>query len=592
MEKKFNPKVSIVIPVYNGSNYLKEAIDSALAQTYKNTEVIVINDGSKDEGKTDAICKSYDNKIRYFKKENGGVASALNMGIEKMKGEYFSWLSHDDVYYPEKVERQIEFLSNLEDKDVVLYASYELIDEESNPTKRVLQDHELLRNKPEYSLLRGRVNGITMLIPKKAFDEYGSFNEDLKCTQDYDMWMRIAKGYKFVHMDEIFTKTRIHAMQDSNKHPNVIKEGDVLWINMMEALSSADRIRLEGTEYNFYREMKLFLETNTNYEGALKFAEKRMKDIYEMESSKGSVEDIMVSVVVPFYNGISDLLESLDSVLSQSHEKLEVLLINDGSEEGLVELKEKVQRESRCRIINLEKNYGPSKARNVGIEEAKGDYVAFLDADDLFLPNKIGEQLLHMYLTGSNISHTSYKTEEKGMKETVHSGELDGVVIPQIIESCTIATPTVMIRNQFLKDTGYRFREDLRVGEDTVFWLEVLKNQKILGIDKPLTEVKVDATSARNDLEKHLEGLKNILAYILSDNEYSEHYQQIAKLCLRYAEVAGQVALLRKGDVAGEDAEGIIRKFIRLSKYQGVLLTAKKIFRKYSSKITSKIIKS
>ena len=502
MTKKFNPKVSIVIPVYNGSNYLKEAIDSALAQTYKNIEVIVINDGSKDEGKTDAICKSYGNKIRYFKKENGGVASALNMGIEKMKGEYFSWLSHDDVYYPDKIEKQIEFLSEQENRDnIIPYASYELIDEDSQTLEKVWQDHDLLVEKPEYAFLRGRINGITLLIPRKAFDQHGKFDENLKCTQDYDMWMRIARGYKFVHMDEIFTKTRIHAMQDSNKHPSVVKEGDVLWIKMMEALTSSDRIRLEGTEYNFYREMKLFLETNTNYEGALKFAEKRMKDIYEMESSKGSVEDIMVSVVVPFYNGISDLLESLDSILSQSHEKLEVLLINDGSEEGLVELKEKVQRESRCRIINLEKNYGPSKARNVGIEEAKGDYVAFLDADDLFLPDKIGEQLLHMHLTGFNISHTSYRTEDKGMKEVVHSGKLDGVVIPQIIESCTIATPTVMIRNQFLKDTGYRFREDLRVGEDTVFWLEVLKNQKILGIDKPLTEVKVDATSARNDLE-------------------------------------------------------------------------------------------
>ena len=81
-EDKFNPLVSIVIPVYNGENYLKEAIDSALAQTYKNIEVIVVNDGSSD--KTDEICKSYGSKIRYFKKENGGVSTALNLGIEKM----------------------------------------------------------------------------------------------------------------------------------------------------------------------------------------------------------------------------------------------------------------------------------------------------------------------------------------------------------------------------------------------------------------------------------------------------------------------------------------------------------------------------
>ena len=131
-ESGFNPKVSIVIPVYNGSNYLREAIDSALAQTYKNIEVIVINDGSNDNGKTDKICKSYGKRIRYFKKENGGVSSALNMGIEKMEGEYFSWLSHDDVYLPRKIETQIKFLASnqLQSEKVILFANYELIDKD------------------------------------------------------------------------------------------------------------------------------------------------------------------------------------------------------------------------------------------------------------------------------------------------------------------------------------------------------------------------------------------------------------------------------------------------------------------------------
>ena len=98
------PLVSIVIPVYNGSNYLAEAIDSALNQTYDNVEIIVVNDGSKDEGKTRDVALKYGNKIRYFEKENGGVASALNFGVKQMSGEYFSWLSHDDFYTPHKIE--------------------------------------------------------------------------------------------------------------------------------------------------------------------------------------------------------------------------------------------------------------------------------------------------------------------------------------------------------------------------------------------------------------------------------------------------------------------------------------------------------
>ena len=105
-----NPKVSIIIPVYNGANYVKEAIDSALSQTYDNIEIIVVNDGSNDNGETEKIIFSYQDKVKYISKKNGGVSSALNAGIRAMTGEYFSWLSHDDMYSPEKVSSQIALL--------------------------------------------------------------------------------------------------------------------------------------------------------------------------------------------------------------------------------------------------------------------------------------------------------------------------------------------------------------------------------------------------------------------------------------------------------------------------------------------------
>ena len=122
------PLVSIIIPVYNGANYLKDAIDSALAQTYPNVEVLVINDGSNDNGLTENIALSYGDKIRYFYKENGGVASALNLAIKNMKGEYFSWLSHDDMYYPNKIERQIQELYKNGDLKSIVYSAYDLLD--------------------------------------------------------------------------------------------------------------------------------------------------------------------------------------------------------------------------------------------------------------------------------------------------------------------------------------------------------------------------------------------------------------------------------------------------------------------------------
>ena len=92
-----------------------------MGQTYNNIEIIVVNDGSTDEGKTEKIALSY-GQIRYYRKENGGVASALNYGIREMKGEYFSWLSHDDLYMPNKVEKQVQCLQECGDDTRLVFS--------------------------------------------------------------------------------------------------------------------------------------------------------------------------------------------------------------------------------------------------------------------------------------------------------------------------------------------------------------------------------------------------------------------------------------------------------------------------------------
>lgn len=221
------PLVSIVIPVYNGSRYLREAIDSALNQTYQNREVIVINDGSRDDGKTEEIARSYGERIRYFAKENGGVATALNLGITKAKGEYISWLSHDDAYTPVKLANQMNFLSRMPKdrrKEVILYSHFLLMDENS-----VAYDKSTTASVPPekfyQALLCGvvfrpplhrqwfAIHGCTALIPKEAFDKVGYFDEKLRTTQDYDMWFRMNRVLDFVLTDDYLIRSRIHREQ-------------------------------------------------------------------------------------------------------------------------------------------------------------------------------------------------------------------------------------------------------------------------------------------------------------------------------------------------------------------------------------------
>ncbi len=223
----FNPKVSIIIPVYNWSNYLSEAINSAISQTYDNCEVIVVNDGSVDNNATELIALSYEDKIKYFSKKNGGVSSALNFGIEKSTGEYISWLSHDDLYYPNKIEEQVSMLEWLEFKDdKIIFNDFELIDEENkiitlikSPTKK----YDIFFNLISQNFV---FNWCTLLIPKGAFLEIWLFDNNLKTTQDYNMWLRFIKwGYEFIHLPMSLTQYRIHPNQDSiNKKELCFKE--------------------------------------------------------------------------------------------------------------------------------------------------------------------------------------------------------------------------------------------------------------------------------------------------------------------------------------------------------------------------------
>ncbi len=212
-----NPKVSIIIPVYNGANYLKEAIDSALAQSYHNIEVLVINDGSNDNGETEKIALSYGEKIRFFNKaSNDGVASALNVALREMTGDYFSWLSHDDLYTEDKISKQIDFLFKLNCANTVIYSDYSAFTTDAHNCTIMKMKNISPENFRFWITFQNALHGCTLLIPTSAFLVCGTFNEKLLTTQDYDLWFRIAEYYKFIHLPEPLVKARHHIQQGTH----------------------------------------------------------------------------------------------------------------------------------------------------------------------------------------------------------------------------------------------------------------------------------------------------------------------------------------------------------------------------------------
>lgn len=257
----FNPKVSIVIPVYNGKNYLREAINSALAQTYPNTEVIVVNDGSSDGGTTETIAKEYGNRIRYFHKENGGVATALNLGIQMMTGMYFSWLSHDDVYAPHKIENQMRWLAFSDDPALLIAEGFQVIDEYTQYQFTIdpLQQYRLQRFRDAFfAVTHWCINGCAILIHKSHFDRVGCFNPQFPTTQDYELWTRMLLGQKLLMIGNIDLQTRSHAEQGRYTALSYMKECNDTLIRTMDAPNTAAMENLDGTVYNYYRDAYCF----------------------------------------------------------------------------------------------------------------------------------------------------------------------------------------------------------------------------------------------------------------------------------------------------------------------------------------------
>lgn len=292
-----NILVSIVIPVYNGANYLAEAIDSALAQTYKNIEIIVVNDGSNDNGATERVALSYGDKIRYISKENGGVSSALNLGIREMKGDYFSWLSHDDIYRPEKIATQVKLIKT--EKDIVL-CSGSLMTEDGTPIRyytktldKVFNGRELFSEFMHHYAL----NGLGFLIPKEAFEKAGYFDESLRYLQDLDMWIRIMwYDYRFVCHSDLLVVTRIHKNQVTNtgshlfvkdrqtmidKHLSLLKKTEVCQRDLLIKLYFLLAV---GENCKSIAEMRPYMENVEGYhllriKGCLYRLKNRMKEL-------------------------------------------------------------------------------------------------------------------------------------------------------------------------------------------------------------------------------------------------------------------------------------------------------------------------
>lgn len=205
-----NGLVSIILPVYNGQKFLKESIESCLAQTYKNIELIVVNDCSTDNSlqiAEDFIDK--DSRVKVISNQiNKKLPASLNIGHEAAKGEYFTWTSHDNSF----VNNAIQVLLNeiLESASDIVYSDFYIIEENGSRRKEI----NLINASP---LLYGNSIGASFLYRRNVYKCNDGYNEKLHSVEDYDFWLRATLHSKFSHIEDSLYNFRSHETSLSSK---------------------------------------------------------------------------------------------------------------------------------------------------------------------------------------------------------------------------------------------------------------------------------------------------------------------------------------------------------------------------------------
>lgn len=219
-----NDKVSIIIPVYNSEEFLKNSIESALNQSYENMEIIAVDDGSTDSSAK--ILQQYSKKIIVLSQENKGLANALDTGIKKMTGKWFKWFSPDDILYPNAIEDLVNEAKKLSENTIV-YSNWEIIDENGMKLRQFSESNYNDLESFEFNvrlLDDQHINVNTSLIPIFLFEKGCQIQDiDDPVVLDYDFFLRagILFGARFHLIPKILLKYRIHTKQLS--HSNISK---------------------------------------------------------------------------------------------------------------------------------------------------------------------------------------------------------------------------------------------------------------------------------------------------------------------------------------------------------------------------------
>lgn len=238
--------ISVIIPTYNRENVILESVQSVLNQTYKNIEVIVVDDNSND-GTHEIIKKINDNRLRYYRLDrNFGANYARNFGIKKSKGNYIAFQDSDDIWYNTKLEKQIFLLNSLPSEYAMVFCSLKKDygkDRIIPVKKNKIYDGYLFKELKFQNFISTQ----TILCEKSAIDKIGGFDNSLPALQDWDFVLKISKLYKIAHLKEVLVDLRISKNSITKNHSRVL---DAMYLLFDKYNNDLSKTELKKWYYN------------------------------------------------------------------------------------------------------------------------------------------------------------------------------------------------------------------------------------------------------------------------------------------------------------------------------------------------------
>jgi len=412
-----NELISIIVPIYNTEKYLGQCLDSIINQSYTNFEVLLVNDGSTDS--SGIICQEYvenDSRFRYFEKDNGGVASARNLGLERSSGAYITFIDSDDwveqnyleVLYTALKENDIDVAISTYKRfaqDGVFYLrSYSKENDEFlNIGKR--NRNSFLEILPKLGELDHSFYSISSKLIKRKIIGNLLFDEQVSYAEDLNFFFHLYLGVESV----VFVRdyTYVYRTHDASTSQNVNELQALQELEIFKKMfQQIDRMGLPT--FHYFKRMENVVTYRISGFPTSK-AIREYKSFVSEIRERVTYPQPLISLIVPIYNVENYLWSCLDSIVKQTYSNIEVLLVNDGSPDGSGVICQKfVAKDSRFHYIE-KANGGLSDARNVGIARAQGEFLSFVDSDDWIEPTYVEDMYRAALFNDSEVVVSNYK---------------------------------------------------------------------------------------------------------------------------------------------------------------------------------------